>query len=159
MMNATKFILIAAALCVGLGGVAFAQGLKKYITPDGKTVYSDTPVPGAKEVGEIKAPPEPNAASRSRAEDAARRDATDVKKIDKRLDDRRSNAARIEAAEAELEKAQRILKEGAEPEPGERTGTAGGSSRLNDAYQKRQRANERAVEQAKAAVKEARAGK
>ena len=160
MMKATKTISIAVALCVGLGGAAFAQGLKKYITPDGKTVYSDIPVPGAREVGEIKAPPEPNAASRSQAEDAARRDANNVKKVDKRLDDRRSQAARIEAADAELEKAQRILKEGTEPLPGERTGTAKrGKSRLNDAYQQRQRANERAVEKARTAVKEARAEK
>jgi len=158
MMKATKLISIAVALCVSLGGVAFAQGLKKYITPDGKTVYSDTPVLGAREVGEIKAPPEPNAAARSQAEEAARRDAKDVKAVDKRLDERRSQEARIETAEAELEKAQRILKEGAKPLPGERTGTAGGKSRLNDAYQRRQRANERAVEKARTAVKEARAG-
>jgi len=156
MRNATKIVSIAAALCVAVSGAAYAQGLKKYITPDGKTVYSDTPIPGAREVGEIKAPPPPDPAARSQAEESARRDAKNVKEVDKRLDDRRAQQARIEAAEADLEKAQRALKEGVEPRPGERTGTAGGKSRLNDAYHQRQRANRRAVEQAKTAVKEAR---
>jgi hypothetical protein len=159
MTKSMKAISLAAALCVGLGGVVFAQGLKKYVTPDGKTVYSDTPVPGAKEVGEIKTPPKPDPASRSQAEASARRDAKDVKALDQRFEDRRSQQARIEAAEAKLEKAQRALKEGVEPLPGERTGTAGGKSRLNDAYHQRQRDLQHAVEQAKTAVKEARAAK
>ena len=47
MKTAATTILIAAAVCLAAGGVAHAQALKKYITPDGKTVYSDTPVPGA----------------------------------------------------------------------------------------------------------------
>lgn len=159
MTNATKLISIAAALFLGVSAVASAQTLKKYITPDGKTVYSDTPIPGAREVGEIKAPPTPDPASRSHAEDAARREANSVKKLDKQLDDRRSRQARIEAAEADLEKAQRTLKEGTEPLPGERIGTAGGKSRLKDSYHERQTANQHAVERAKAAVKEAREGK
>lgn len=159
MTKPMKAISIATALCVGLSGVAFAQGLKKYLTPDGKTVYSDTPIPGAKEVGEIKTPPKPDPASRSQAEETARRDAKNVKALDQRFDDRRSRQARIEAAEAKLEKAQRALKEGVEPLSGERTGTASGKSRLNDAYSQRQQDNQRAVEQAKTAVKEARAGK
>ena len=157
MTNAAKWVSIAAALCLGLSAAASAQTLKKYITPDGKTVYSDTPVPGAKEVGEIKPPPKVDPASRSQAQDAAQRDAKDVKALDKRLEDRATQRSRIEAAEAKLEEAKRALAEGKEPLPGERKGTAGGQSRLSDEYWQRQKANQQAVKNAQRALDDARA--
>ena len=158
MTNAAKFISIAAALFLGVSAVASAQTLKKYITPEGKTVYSDTPVPGAKEVGEIKPPPKVDPSSRSQAQGAAQRDAEDVKAVDKRLEERATQRSRIEAAEAKLEEAKRTLAEGKEPLPGERKGTAGGQSRLADEYWQRQKANQKAVENAQRALDAARGG-
>jgi len=159
MKNAIRMVLVAAAVCLGLGSVAQAQTLKKYITPDGKTVYSDTPVPGAKEVGEIKAPPKLDPSSRSQAQGTAQKEAQEVKALDKRLEDRAAQRSRVEAAEAKLEEAKRTLADGKEPLPGERIGTAGGASRLNDAYWQRQKANQQAVENAQRALDAARAAK
>jgi len=159
MTNAAKWIAITAALGLGLSGVVSAQALKKYITKDGKTVYSDTPVPGAKEVGEIKAPPPIDPAARSQAEGTAQREAKEVKAVDKKLEDRNAQRARVEAAEAKLEDAKRTLAEGKEPLPGERIGTAGGKSRFRDDYWQRQKANEEAVKNAQRALDAARAGR
>ena len=151
--------LIAVALSAGIGGTVQAQALQKYITPDGKTIYSDKPVPGAKLVGEVKPPPPVEPAARAAAEKAARQDAQDVKAVDDRLKGEDAQRARIAAAEADLAKAQRALKEGVEPLPGERIGTAGGASRLNDKYRERQKANQDAVAKAQKALEDARAAK
>jgi len=157
MTNLLRMISIAAALCLGLGSFAQAQTLKKYITPEGKTVYSDTPVPGAKEVGEIKPQPMLDPASRSRAQDTARKEAEDVKAVDKRLEDRAAQSNSVAAAEAKLEEAMRTLKEGKEPLPGERIGTVSGQSRLKDEYWSRQKANQQAVDDAQKVLDAARA--
>jgi len=159
MTNLPRIISITAALCLGLGAIAQAQTLKKYITPDGKTVYSDTPVPGAKEVGEIKAQPMLDPSSRSQAQDTANKEAQDVKAVDKRLEDRAAQSKRVAAAEEKLEEAKRTLDDGKEPLPGERIGTASGQSRLNDEYWTRQKANQRAVDDAQKALDAARATK
>jgi hypothetical protein len=58
--------------------------------------------------------------------------------------------AELRAANAALAQADAQLALGKEPLPGERTGTVGGMSRLNDAYWARQAANEEAVKQARA---------
>jgi len=152
-------MLIAAALSVGVGAAAQAQGLQKYITPDGRTIYSDKPVPGAKLVGEVKPPPPVDPAARAAAEKAARQDAKDVKGVGNRLKSDDARRESIAAAEADLEKAQRKLKEGEEPRPGERTGIAGGGSRLNENYWARQKANKDAVAKAQKNLDAARAGK
>lgn len=157
MTNLVRIVSIAAAVCLGLGGIAQAQTLKKYITRDGKTVYSDTPIPGAKEVGEIKAPPKLDPASRSNAQGTAEKEAQQVKALDKRLADSAAQRARVEDAEAKLEEAKRTLAEGKEPLPGERKGTAGGQSKLTDVYWDRQRANQKSVQNAQKALDEARA--
>jgi hypothetical protein len=159
MKNAARTILVAAAVCLAFGGVAQAQAVKKYITPDGKTVYSDTPVPGAKEVGEVKPPPKVAPADRSKAEAAAQRDAKDAQALDKRLEQRSAQQNRVAAAEAKLEEAKRTLAEGKEPLPGERKGTAGGASRLTDEYWQRQKANQQAVDNAQRALDAAQAAK
>jgi hypothetical protein len=51
----------------------------------------------------------------------------------------------VRAATEALEQARATLDAGIEPLPGERTGTASGFSRLNEAYQARQEANQKAV--------------
>lgn len=58
--------------------------------------------------------------------------------------------AELHAANAALAEANTQLELGKEPLPGERTGNANGTSRLNDAYWARQAENEAAVKEAKA---------
>jgi hypothetical protein len=58
--------------------------------------------------------------------------------------------AELRAANAALAAADTQLALGKEPLPGERTGNANGTSRLNDAYWARQAENEAAVKEAKA---------
>ena len=55
-------------------------------------------------------------------------------------------------AQQALKAAEQARDAGKEPLPGERTGTAGGGSRLNDAYYERQRKLEQDVEKARRAA-------
>ena len=61
-------------------------------------------------------------------------------------------------ARAQLAAAERQLRNGKEPLPGERTGNVGGGSRLNESYWARQQANEAAVAGARQAVRDAETG-
>lgn len=152
-------MLIAAGLFFGHAVDLHAQALKKYRTPEGKIIYSDKPVPGATEIGEISPPPPVDPAARAAAEKSARKDAEAAKAVDEQLKARDAQRARVAEAEAKLEKAERALKDGVEPLPGERTGIAGGGTRLNDAYHARQKANQQAVEEARTELEAARAGR
>jgi hypothetical protein len=114
---------------------AAAQTVYRYVTPDGRTIFSDQPVPGAKLQGTV-APPAPPSGSATPPPDESRA---------QRL---RTATAEVEAATQALAQANAQLQSGKEPLPGERTGTAGGGSRLNDAYWARQQANEQAVAKA-----------
>lgn len=149
MTRLCSCVLIALAL--GIASTALnAQSMQKYVTPDGKTIYSDRPVSGARLVTEIAAPPpvdpEAAAAAQSRArDDAERANASATKRATSAPggQTQEDRAAALAHAKAQFEK-------GKEPLPGERTGTAGGGSRLNDAYWARQRVNEQAVKDAQA---------
>ena len=158
-MTRSWVMLFAAALFFGHAADLQAQALKKYRTPEGKIIYSDKPVSGATEIGEIAPPPAVDPANRAAAETAARKDAEAAKTVDQQLKARDAQLARISEMQARLERAERTLKEGVEPQPGERTGIAGGGTRLNDAYHARQKANQLAVEEARAALEAARAGR
>ena len=145
--------LLAAAACLPPAG---AQSIYKYAYPDGRVIYSNKPVPGAKLLEEIEPPPPPdpanaarqkkdNAASGKNLEKAADRRA---QSLDQAWDDLKLWTRKLEEAKANLEA-------GREPREGERTGTAGGKARMNDAYWRRQKENELAVEQAEARVRRA----
>jgi flagellar motility protein MotE (MotC chaperone) len=138
---------------------AAAQSIYKYVQPDGRVVYSDKPVPGARLEEELqRVPPptpveEPDAArarreanARALNESAAQRTQT----LDEATNDLRVWTARLAQAQAALEA-------GREPREGERTGTVyQGKSQLNDTYWARQRANEAAVAEAQAQIEDAR---
>jgi hypothetical protein len=137
MRTACLFLvaLLAAA------AAAHAQSIGRYVFPDGRVVYSDQPVPGAKLVNEI-APPPPAAAPAREAKPPAPPAAAPGADRAARL---RAADTEVRAATESLERARAQLQAGAEPLPGERTGTAGGGSRLNEAYEERQLANRKAV--------------
>lgn len=149
-----------AAACALLAAPALAQKLQKYQTPDGKIVYSDRPVPGARLVDEIVPPPPPDPKAVEAARAAARKEGERADKaVGQRLDKQAAAQSDAESAAAALEQAKKRLEAGREPLPGERLGTAGGQSRLTDEYFARQRANEAAVAEAQARLDKARGAK
>jgi hypothetical protein len=152
-----KWPFIVASLLLLTAGVLQAQEIKKYITPDGKTIYSDVPVPGAREAGAIAQPQAVDPEAREQAEESAREEAQRAEEFARRAQEESSGQASVEEAEQQLEEAQNVLANGKEPLPGERKGTAGGGSRLTDAYYIRQKANEQAVIEAQRALDAARA--
>ncbi|MGW8270929.1 MAG: DUF4124 domain-containing protein [Burkholderiales bacterium] len=152
MNKSTVAICFAATFCIGSAATADAQTVKKYITPDGKTVYSDSPIPGAREVGEIKAPPKLDSGASPQTQGVTAKEAEQVKALDKRLEQQAAQRDRITALEEKLEEAKRKLAEGVEPLPGERKGTVSGQQRFRDEYWERQAANQKAVENAQKAL-------
>jgi hypothetical protein len=139
-------LLVLAALT----GTASAQKAYRYVYPDGRVVYSDKPVPGARLQGEVAAPPPPTVApappgGASGAQKAAGEDpaATRVNRLAKADEE-------VRAAEEALNQARLRQIAGREPLPGERTGTVSGKSRLNEGYEERQRALEKEVTDAEA---------
>ncbi|MCG6874373.1 MAG: DUF4124 domain-containing protein [Betaproteobacteria bacterium] len=153
MVRSNVIVLSALALSLAVAP-ALAQTMRKYVTPDGKTVYSDRPIPGARLVEEIAPPPpvDPNAAAAAQARAAQNAERAKASAA-KRAESTKSGQQQGDAAAA-LARAKENLEKGKEPLPGERTGTAGGGSRLNDAYWARQRANEKAVKDAEARLKQ-----
>jgi len=138
--------LASIALLAALAGVASAQTYR-YVYPDGRVIYSDKPVPGARLQGEV-APPPPGAAPAAPREGAPKPPGDDP--VAARLRLRAEADEEVRQAEQALAQARAQLESGKEPLPGERTGTASGGSRLNEAYDARQRANGQAVAAARA---------
>lgn len=150
--------LLLVPLLAALALPAEAQTIYKFVRPDGRVVYSDRPVPGARLEEELERAPQPDAAAaaaaRARQEQRAKalnEAATQrAKSLDQAEGDLREWSRRLDEARARLEA-------GREPLPGERTGVVfQGKSRLNDAYWARQDENEAAVAEAEARVAQAR---
>ena len=143
-MRVPAFLLLVFALLAP----AAAQTVYRYVTPDGRTIFSDQPVPGAKLQGTVTPPAPPSGAGAP----VERRTpvATDKPPADNRAQRLREATQEVEAATQALAQARAQLAAGKEPLEGERTGTASGGSRLNDAYWARQAANEQAVANAQA---------
>jgi len=139
----------AFVLLFGLAGAVGAQTVYRYLTPDGRTIFSDQPVPGAKLQGTV-APPAPPSGAPAPAPSGAPAAAPAERPGEARTQRLRAATAEVEAATQALAQARAQLNAGKEPLPGERTGTAGGGSRLNDSYWARQAVNEQAVKDAQA---------
>jgi|SRR5882672_3789171 len=144
--------IVALAVATGMASAA-AETVYKYERPDGKVIYSDSPVQGAKLIGQFELvpapvspqpaggePPRRPAATGGGANRAAALDAAD---------------ARIKAADQALKDAQERQQQGVEPLAGERLGIAGGHSRLTADYFARQRGNAADVDAARANLDEA----
>lgn len=147
--------LALVALALGLAvAPAVAQKMQKYVTPDGKTVYSDRPIPGARLVDEIAPPPPVDPKAAAAAQARARENAERSRASAATREESAKSDEKQEDAAAALARAKENLEKGKEPLPGERIGTAGGKSRLTDEYWARQRANEQAVKNAEARLKQ-----
>jgi hypothetical protein len=142
-MRFPAFVLLFALLAP-----AAAQTVYRYVTPDGRTIFSDQPVPGAKLQGTVTPPAQPPGAG-APVENRMPL-ATEKPPADNRAQRLRVATQEVDAATQALAQARAQLASGKEPLEGERTGTAGGGSRLNDAYWARQAANEQAVAKAQA---------
>jgi hypothetical protein len=149
-MTAIKGI-VALILATGMAAAA-AETVYKYERPDGKVIYSDSPVQGAKLIGQFELVPAPASTQSSRGEPPRRpADATA---------DRRGLALdaadeRIKAADQALKDAQERQQQGVEPLAGERLGIVGGRTRLAPDYFARQRGNAADVDAARANLDEA----
>ena len=147
-MTAIKGIL--ALLLAGASAMAAADTIYKY-ERDGRTVYSDSPVKGAKLLERIDLPAPPPPVQAARAE--PRGGMSELAE---------TRAAELNAADEQIKEAARVLKEaearqqqGIEPLPGERLGKVGGGSRLAPGYFNRQQDNAADVDAARANLDEA----
>ena len=148
MSKASRRAFLAASICLIATGFAGAQAIKKFVTPDGRVIYSDVPIEGAREVGRLDPAPEVEPEVRREAEAAGRRRGEQAESAVQRSQVTIARQEKIRQAERRLADAKAALENGKEPLPGERRGTAGGASRLTEAYFQRQESNERAVEKA-----------
>ena len=138
MMAMRKTVLMLMFLLPALA----AQAQNFYyqsVMPDGRIIVGDKPAPGAKEVkqiplrqGNLSAP------LSSPAPEGAPGTSTQKQTLD-------AADSEIRDAQQSLQSAKAALEAGREPQPGERTGTAGGASRLTDAYAQRIKMLENAV--------------
>lgn len=169
-----KALTIAVACSVSY---AFAQDIKpapaeagattvyRHVMPDGRVVYSDKAMKGARIDHTITVEPaikgnlwtteagqKPVAAPQAERTPIKRVNTPPVSSRKKTLDEATSDVIR---AEMLLEDAKKRQAQGVEPLPGERTGNATGGSRLNDAYQSRQQSLAKDVGEAEAALMKA----
>src|SRR5712691_6749448 len=135
--------------------LAAADTVYKYQRPDGKVVYSDVPLRGAKLIGrfELVPVPPPAKAERATPERGAAKDPDELAR--QRVQDLDAADAAIKAAEQSLKEALERQQAGVEPQPGERLGNVGGRSRLAPNYFERQRALAAEVDAARARLDEA----
>jgi hypothetical protein len=133
---------------------AWAQVIYKSIMPDGRVIYGETAVPGAKKVEEIVPQTGKTGVGGAPTEG-------EKQELQKREGARQKDEARqqeIRAAEQALQDAEAARIAGKEPLPGERQGTAGGVSRLSESYFERQKSLEDAVNAARKRLEELRSG-
>ena len=161
-MNISKRILLAAGLlALAMLGAqpAAAQKFYKSTMPDGKVVYGDKPAPGAVKVEETAVDTSKKGIGPAATTEGASREAAALQQLEKDRAKRDAATGKVQDAERALRAAEAARDGGKEPLPGERIGTAGGSSRLTEAYFARQKKLEDAVASARRNLEAARAGK
>jgi hypothetical protein len=141
---------LAALLFAFCAASAGAQTIYKSIMPDGKIVYGEKPVSGAKKVETIEAPPAKTGVTAATPQEQAR-----AAELRQRQAARTEPAAQAEDAQLALKNAEAAREAGREPLPDERQGLAGGGSRLTEAYFARQKILDAAVEAARQRAEEA----
>ena len=111
-----------------------AQTMYKSIMPDGRVVYGDRPEPNAVKVESSK-PDTAKTGVQLNSPGAER----ELQKMEAARVRGEATDSQMREAEEAVRKAEAAIASGKEPLPGERIGTAGGKSRLNDAYWERQK--------------------
>lgn len=152
--------LSLALILLALAPAASGQIIYRSTMPDGRTVLSDKPTPGASKVEEYYTPRSPTDAPRS--SDA--RPAPEPPPGTGTASSRKARDAELDAAIAELRNREDALRAaqsaraaGEEPQENERQGMVGGGSRLNERYFERQKGLDDAIELLRRRVEEAQA--
>lgn len=138
MAHACALALLAYA------GSAVAQPVYKSTMPDGKVVYGEKPVAGAKRVETIEPPPAKTGVTGLTPEEKARAEKLARERAAANAAAAKSGSA-LDAARKALAQAEAARDAGKEPLPNERIGIAGGGTRLTEAYFARQKDLEAAV--------------
>ena len=149
--------LLGSVLLLGLAQSGQAETIYKYRDPNGVIVYSstkpvNTPILGEMDSKSLAADEKTTYSSQAAAGAGASAGVAEADAHVRRLNEASERVAR---AEQNLKSAQDALAQGKEPQAGERTGTASGYTRLNDSYQERVAALEKAVQQARQELDEA----
>jgi len=148
---ATYGCWLAAALLLQ---PAVAQTLYKSTMPDGRIVYGDKPAPDAVKVEETRPDIKKGGLGGTTA-----REQEALKELEKTRLQREGGQEKVTAAEQALRNAEAARAAGKEPLASERIGTAGGGSRITDAYYERQKMLDADVEKARRELDQARSGK
>jgi uncharacterized protein DUF4124 len=141
---ARRVIVAGSVLAAALSLPVVAQTLYKSVLPDGRVVYGDKPDPGAAKVEEQK----PDISKRGLG-GSTPREAEALKAMEESRSKREAADEKSRSTQDAVRAAEQARAAGKEPLAGERTGTAGGGSRLNDSYYERQRKLEEDVEKAR----------
>jgi hypothetical protein len=153
--RASHALMVVLLLAAGHAG---AQTLYKFVGPNGKTVYSDTPPPPGIKFEKLQPNTAPTGVDLRPRGGAAPVD-EQGKDVDARLRERKQRQDEQAATVAELRRiydvAQAALEAGREPREGERSVNANGTSRLSDEYFRRVEQLEQNVEQARQRLEEA----
>ena len=132
---------------------AVAQTLYKSIMPDGSVVYGDKPAPDAVKVEETR----PDI-KKGGIGGATPREKEALKEMETSRAQREAGQEKVRAAEQALRDAEAARAAGKEPLASERIGTAGGASRITDAYFERQKKLDEAIEKARRDLDAVRSG-
>ena len=141
---------MALATLLATGGAA-AQSVYKSTMPDGKVVYGEKPAPGAAKVDKMDPPPAKTGIGGITPEERARAENLQRQRGQEAAASAKTQSS-VEQARKQLQQAEAARDGGKEPLPNERSGMAGGGSRLNEAYFARQKALEEAVVAAQKAL-------
>ena len=133
---------------------AVAQTLYKSTLPDGRVVYGDKPAPDAVKVEETRPDIKKGGIGGITA-----REKEALKELEKTRLQREGGQDKMRSAEEALKSAEAARAAGKDPLASERLGTAGGGSRITDAYYERQKKLDADVEQARRELDQARSGK
>lgn len=150
----TRLILRAAAAAVLVWAASgWGQTIYKSTMPDGRVIYSTEPARGAKRVETMKPPSETTG-----VRPVGPKDEKLLQQRDMQREQQATRQNEVQQAEQALRDAAAAQAAGKEPLPGERQGTAGGTSRLTDEYWERQKALADAVTEARKRLGEMRGG-
>jgi len=147
-----RTVVLLAGLFVA--ATAAAQNAYRFVTHEGRVIYSDMPVPGARLDGTI-APPAPVSPAPAAGFTPSPTQEALLRSADERARRLNELTVEIQNAERDLQAATARLAAGQEPLEGERIGTYAGRSRLSDAYWARQDYNQLAVATAQARLNRA----
>lgn len=148
ILQASRTLRTIAHACtlalLAYAAAASAQPVYKSTMPDGKVVYGEKPVAGAARVETIEPPPAKTGVTGLTPEEKARAEKLARERAAAAAAAAKSGNA-LDAARKALAQAEAARDSGKEPLPSERSGIAGGGSRLNQAYFERQKSLEAAV--------------